>query len=486
MTQYLIIVDQIKDWRAGFPEVPVMTAKEYLALQNHQKTKDLRVINLCRTYRYLSMGYFCSLLAEPRRHKVIPSVQTLVDLSSKTIYGLNIEDLHESVQKNMKNYSIKDGDSFELPIFFGRCEAVELQDLGRQIFDLFRCPLLKVEFRHSGKWQINTVKAMHLHDGIIEAHNAFFIETLTDYIDKPWRNIRQKSQAKYDLAILFNPHNKLAPSNPKALQKFIKAGKRLNVSVELIEKKDYSRLAEYDGLFIRETTNLDHYTYRFAKKAQNEGIPVIDDPESILKCTNKVYLAELLIAHHIPAPKTKILYKAGVESLQNEIHFPVVLKIPDGAFSKGVVRACNAEEFKMQTGLLFKESDLILAQEFLFTEFDWRIGILNNQPLFVCQYFMSESHWQIIHHEASGRFTEGRFKNWKIEDAPQCVIDLALSLAQLIGNGLYGVDIKQRGEEVYAIEINDNPNIDAGVEDQILGDALYERVIGEFLRRMNA
>jgi hypothetical protein len=37
---------------------------------------------------------------------------------------------------------------------------------------------------------------------------------------------------------------------------------------------------------------------------------------------------------------------------------------------------------------------------------------------------------------------------------------------------------------VYVIEINDNPNIDAGNEDQILKDALYREVMGVFLRRI--
>jgi hypothetical protein len=35
---------------------------------------------------------------------------------------------------------------------------------------------------------------------------------------------------------------------------------------------------------------------------------------------------------------------------------------------------------------LFEETDLLLAQKFLPTEFDWRIGVLAGEPLFVCQY----------------------------------------------------------------------------------------------------
>lgn len=486
MANHIVVVENIKDWQPDFPAVQVVSAKDYLSRAEYLKSRDIRVINLCRSYRYLSTGYFCSLLAEPRSHKVIPSVKTITNLSSKSIYSLNVEDLDGLIQKSLKNCETGPEQEFELPIFFGRCENTEMQDLARQIFDLFRCPLLKVEFRYHGKWHIDTVKPLHLNGWVTGARKDFFIAALSGYLSKPWRSPRTKNAARYDLAILRNRQEKMPPSNTGALQKFIKAGRRQGVDVELIEKKDYARLAEYDALFIRENTGIDHYTYRFAKKAQIEGMPVIDDPDSILKCTNKVYLAELLAAHNIPAPTTKILHKGRVESVAGEIDFPVVLKIPDGSFSRGVVKANNPFEFKEQTEKLFKESDLILAQEFLFTQFDWRIGILNHRPLFACQYFMSRSHWQVVKHSASGRAVEGGFKTWRLEEVPRAVVDTALALANLIGDGLYGVDLKQNERGVYVIEINDNPNIDAGIEDEILGDDLYDAVIGEFVRRLDA
>jgi glutathione synthase/RimK-type ligase-like ATP-grasp enzyme len=50
-----------------------------------------------------------------------------------------------------------------------------------------------------------------------------------------------------------------------------------------------------------------------------------------------------------------------------------------------------------------------------------------------------------------------------VEDAPQDVVQIALKAANLIGNGLYGVDLKQVDGKIYVIEINDNPSIDAGL-----------------------
>ncbi len=71
-----------------------------------------------------------------------------------------------------------------------------------------------------------------------------------------------------------------------------------------------------------------------------------------------------------------------------------------------------------------------------------------------------------------------------IEQAPPEVVQLAVDTARLIGNGLYGVDLKQAGDRVLVIEVNDNPNLDAGTEDAVLGDELYRRVLQAFIQRL--
>ena len=71
-----------------------------------------------------------------------------------------------------------------------------------------------------------------------------------------------------------------------------------------------------------------------------------------------------------------------------------------------------------------------------------------------------------------------------VEDAPEPVVKTALLAANLIGDGLYGVDIKQNGKRIYVIEVNDNPNMDSGFEDAILKDEFYNRVMQVFLKRI--
>ncbi len=484
MADHIVLVDNPADWKDSFPAIPVVSAKDYLNKPEYSKVRNPRVLNLCRSYRYLSVGYYCSLLAEARHHRVIPTVRTINDLSRKAIYSLDIEDLDDKVQRTLGKPSPGfTATAFELDVFFGQSPIKDLQELARQLFDVFRAPLLKVEFRLSGKWRIAALKAMHLHN-LTPAQQESFVVALGAYMNKRWRQPKSRNPSRYDLAILHNPKEALPPSSPKALQLFVKAGKERGVNVELIQRKDFGRLAEFDALFIRETTGIDHYTYQFAKKAESEGMVVIDDPNSILRCTNKVYLEELLRAHRVRTPRTVIVSRDNLDKLDTEIPYPIVLKIPDGSFSRGVFKAKNRAELMEIANRLFKSSELILAQEYLYTEYDWRVGILNKVPIFACQYFMSKEHWQIYNHDKSTS-KEGAFKTFRVEDAPEDVIKTALKAANLIGSSLYGVDLKQTDKDIVVIEVNDNPNIDAGVEDLVLKEELYQTVIEDLVWRLD-
>jgi glutathione synthase/RimK-type ligase-like ATP-grasp enzyme len=495
MAEHILLVEQAADWKPGFPRLPVMTAREYLgssragapqdSAEDLASRRQLRVINLCRSYRYLSVGYYCSLLAEARGHKVVPSVRTIQELSSRGIYGLITDELNQRVQRLLgARRSGPTPTAYELTIFFGQCEIRELQSLAREIFETFRCPILKVELKLSGTWRIAAIKALTLDSLSAEQEEGFF-SALEWYLSQRWRQPRARLRYRYDLAILYDPDEELPPSNAKALRRFQHAGKGLGVNVELIQPKDYGRLAEYDALLIRETTRIGHHTFRFAKKADSEGMVVIDDPDSILRCTNKVFLAELLDANKVPRPRTLILRKETLLDAEAEIGYPVVLKIPEGSFSRGVFKAEDRAELKRIAQRLFKESDLILAQEYLYTDFDWRIGILGRRPLYACKYYMSEAHWQIVRHLSDGRHDEGLFETVPVERVPADVVRVALRAANLIGDGLYGVDVKATERGPVCIEVNDNPSLDGGIEDKVLGEGLYQAIIGDMVARLD-
>ena len=124
--------------------------------------------------------------------------------------------------------------------------------------------------------------------------------------------------------------------------------------------------------------------------------------------------------------------------------------------------------------LISARSEIILVQEFIPTEFDWRIGVLDGEPLFAARYFMCGDHWQILKHGADGSYDEGPTQAVAIEDAPPEVAETATRAARLVGRGLYGVDLKQTPHGVLVMEVNDNPNIDVGLEDVAVGDERRE------------
>jgi glutathione synthase/RimK-type ligase-like ATP-grasp enzyme len=487
MSRLVIVVEKASDWGSFYPSDNVVPAMEYLkqpiAAGDEERTQ---VINLCRTYKYLGIGYYVSLLAEARGHRVIPSVRTINDLRKRSIYGLDIEDLNQKLTRFLPQES-RDTTDFGLLVYFGTTSYAPLADLARQVFEIFPCPILRLEFERQKVWQIAAIKPAAL-QALTDPQEDAFGEALDAFSKKLWRKPRGRRKFRFELAMLHDAADSMPPSNKRALKLFVEAGKDLGIDVDGIGRNDYPRLAEYDGLFIRETTAMDNHTYRFATKAEKEDMVVIDDPGSILKCTNKIYLADLLKSRKVATPKTEIVHREDAKRLSelpDLLGFPIVLKIPDGSFSRGIVKVEDLETLRKSADELFQQTSLILAQEFVPTEFDWRIGVLDGEPLYACQYYMSRGHWQIYNHSArQGQQRSGGFKTLPIRNAPAEVVKMSLRATSPIGDGLYGVDLKQVKDKPLVIEVNDNPSIDAGIEDAYLGEDLYRRIMDVFLRRM--
>jgi len=223
-----------------------------------------------------------------------------------------------------------------------------------------------------------------------------------------------------------------------------------------------------------------------ARRAERAGLAVVDDPKSIVRAANKVYLHELLDHHRIRTPRTLTVHRGNRDSVASTLGLPCVLKQPDSAFSKGVKRANTPEQLEALLSELLEGSDLVLAQEYLPTEFDWRIGVLGGSALYACRYFMAGGHWQIVDHEGGGRTRYGRVECVAVEDAPGPVVRAAVRAARHIGRGLYGVDVKVVRGKAHVIEVNDNPNLDGGYEDRVLGAALWDRLAEHFVRSIEA
>jgi glutathione synthase/RimK-type ligase-like ATP-grasp enzyme len=482
MPQHIVVVDRRSDFPWLRRDLRVVAARDFVTEAARRLPASARVINLCRDYSYMSLGYYCSLLAEGRGQKVIPSVEVMLDLHWKRLLRIALPEVNELVRRTFRA-APDEQPGFKVTIFFGVPDDPRLAVAARRVFELFRCPLLEVSLRPRNRWEIVEIRPMSIRE-VRPDQVARFTDAMEHYTRAGWRTQKSLPPPRYSVALLHHLKEQLPPSNRRALERFVRAGSFLGLDVELITRADYGRLLEFDALLIRETTALDNHTYRFARKAESEGLAVVDDPASILKCTNKIYLAELLQANGVPAPRTLILDRRRIGRIERELGFPAVLKIPDGSFSRGVFKVASHAELAAILNDVFDASDLIIAQEFIPTAFDWRVGVLDGKPLYVCQYFMAHKHWQIVKHGGQKGPQAGGFKTWAVEDAPADVVAIATRAAGLIGNGLYGVDLKETEDGVFVIEVNDNPNIDAGVEDAVLKDDLYRLVMQDLVRRI--
>jgi glutathione synthase/RimK-type ligase-like ATP-grasp enzyme len=91
-------------------------------------------------------------------------------------------------------------------------------------------------------------------------------------------------------------------------------------------------------------------------------------------------------------PKSTLVHRDNIDGIAATIVFPCILKEPGNAFSRGVTKVESASELPPALKRLFEKSDLIIAQEYIPTAFDWRVGLLDRRVLFVCKYFMAPDH----------------------------------------------------------------------------------------------
>jgi len=463
-------------------DLNVITFDQYLEDYPKLGEPRTRIINLCDTEQYLSRGYYCSLLAESRQHRVLPSVNTINDLRY-----LDDADDDDRLQPLLP----KLGAELELPvtldIHFGWCAREPWKRIARALFERYPSPLLRAELSKGADGVELSVERGSL-SALDEAERALFYERLRIFTEQVWRNPRRTNTQRWDMAILCDPDESNAPSCPEAVKRFVKAAAKVGIEAEVLRSDLVKQLSQYDALFIRETTSIDHPTYRLSRKGEIDGLVVIDDPTSIMRCCNKIFLHDAFSYNKVCAPRTLVVsggQDSELDRIEAAFQYPVVLKMPESSFSIGVYKVGDRGQLKEKLALMLKESALALVQEYIYTDFDWRVGVLNGRAIYACKYFMARGHWQIYNHASrrkSGK--SGGFETIPTFEAPKVVLDAALKASAIIGNGLYGVDIKQKEDRVFVIEVNDNPSIDHEVEDAYLGDELYMMIMQEFVNRL--
>ncbi len=154
--RHIIVVNNPKNWQLDIPNVDIVSAKNYVSDDSYLALRNVKVYNLCRSYRYQTIGYYVSLLASARGHKPIPNIVAIQDLKSQTIIRIVSEELDKLIQSSLKPIQT---DHFTLSIYFGKNMAKRYDRLSQRLFAHFQAPLLRAEFvKKEGEWYLRNIQ----------------------------------------------------------------------------------------------------------------------------------------------------------------------------------------------------------------------------------------------------------------------------------------------------------------------------------------
>ena len=97
---------------------------------------------------------------------------------------------------------------------------------------------------------------------------------------------------------------------------------------------------------------------------------------------------------------------------------------------------------------------------------------------------MAKKHWQIVHHHADGSADEGGFRTFPIDRCRRRSSMPACAPRASSATGSTGSTSRRRADGVFIIEINDNPNLEHGVEDLVGKADLWNRLTRWFTTRI--
>jgi len=154
MIHTIVVVDSVDPFSEQKIDVGVSLIDFHQYLSDYPKKGEpkTRVINLCATDLYLSRGYYCSLLAEARQHKVLPSLNAINDL---IIRG---EDEHlDSITLSLPTQlstalleTMQNAEEHSFLAYFGHTEQTEFQRIAKFAFERFPVPILSLRLSVEG------------------------------------------------------------------------------------------------------------------------------------------------------------------------------------------------------------------------------------------------------------------------------------------------------------------------------------------------
>ena len=189
------------------------------------------------------------------------------------------EDLEELMQRTLKPLQ---ADEFSMNIYFGRSGEPAYDTLAWNLFGIFETPLLRARLRIARRRMAAEVDSRDRRERQCRNPITTFCSSGGGRLflrqASPRRDgARNRATTSRSCTI---PTEAEPPSDKKALRTFRRCGRRARLRRRVHHAATTSVASPSStALFIRETTAVNHHTYRFARRAEAEGLVVIDDLE---------------------------------------------------------------------------------------------------------------------------------------------------------------------------------------------------------------
>ena len=300
MADWVILVDSPKDFPNADTPHKVITTRDYLARSGLFQGTRPKIVNLARSFAYQSRGYYCSLLAEARGHRIVPSTETMIDLGARQLYAQALPELDDSLAKALAAADDKTVPT-RILVYFGTVTDHRFDRFGRLLFDWFRCPVLDVTIETEERPQIRRLASV------------------------PVTKLTAGSSGTSTTRLTTTPGASGAPTRPGGAPLFLRRPLRSERGAAAVEPRHHQALGprrrssasrsvitrrdrpagRFDAVHPRDDVDRQpHLPLRPPRHAGGHAghrRPDLDDPR-----TNKIYLHELMTAG-IAVPPTVIL-----------------------------------------------------------------------------------------------------------------------------------------------------------------------------------
>lgn len=180
-------------------------------------------------------------------------------------------------------------------------------------------------------------------------------------------------------------HNMVADHVPEAheIRRFLEEGEKRGITLDVLRPRDFELIvsserdwrAEYSGgllarpdfIIPRTGSETSYFTLAVLRQFERMGVSMINGPEAVEACADKLQTLQLLSASGLPIPRTILgKFPVDVDLIEKELGFPVVVKTLRSTRGAGVVLCQDREQFDNLASLL---GDSNPGSDFIFQQY---------------------------------------------------------------------------------------------------------------------